>query len=136
MSEQQYDNSNRGALWTTKGCAGKANLLNEEWRSYVVATGARADNAPVAMLFLVHPDYQTHNTALFREQNERFPNNVMGGKLTIPGQGTWYVNVYKKGADAADRAPDLTVRFKAASNDATPEPAPEPEPVHPDDIPF
>lgn len=45
MSEQ-YDNTNKGALWACKGFAGKVNIDTVDYRIFFVATMAKNESAP------------------------------------------------------------------------------------------
>jgi hypothetical protein len=52
MSDQQYDDNNKGAVWNIRAHGGPAKVHGNEYRAALVETRAENAKAPVAMLFL------------------------------------------------------------------------------------
>lgn len=47
-----YDNTNRGSLWASNAFSGNANIDGTDYQADVVATNAKAENAPSHTLYL------------------------------------------------------------------------------------
>jgi hypothetical protein len=52
MSDQQYDDNNKGSVWNIRAHGGPAKVHGNEYRAALVDTAAKSDKAPAAMLFL------------------------------------------------------------------------------------
>jgi hypothetical protein len=73
----QYDNTNKGGLWAAKAHSGNANVAGAEFYADLVATNAKSDKAPTAMLYLRGKE-GSHIVALFKPNREA--KYVLSGK--------------------------------------------------------
>lgn len=61
--EKQYDDSNKGALWSAKGYAGKCDIDGKNFFVMLVATNTKSETAPSHMAIIRDPERRTDTVA-------------------------------------------------------------------------
>ena len=103
----EYDNTNRGAVWSTTAGTGKLDIEGHEFYADVVNT--RRDK-PSHKLYLTDPGTrEVFGTALFKEEDET-KDRFASGSIKIDDKEFW-VNVFLNKSES-DNSPVLDINVK------------------------
>jgi len=142
MPSQEYDNTNRGALWIPRNgqgkaracAAGKLNIGGADLFATFCPITTRSEKAPTAKLFLETTDGLTvFSVSLFPKTGSN-PANLYSGSIMVGAGQDFWVNIWKSDK-RQDNSPELTISVQPKQPREAQPVAPA-EPPADDDIPF